>query len=270
MKNFLFTFILLVALTSGCTSAKPILTPTPDIKALVGTMMAATLTAVAPTPQPPTDTPAPESTPTQMPPGTVKEEFGSGFVFPNPDWSAPYDATDPTGQVKHAFAINVIPDFLQIHLPDAETYVYTFYQKEMPADVVIDTSYMIEGKRYSEAAVVCRVDPNSRTAWYEFRVNHLDKSGVIYYFNRVDPYNNPYQRLAYAKLPVELFSDRENRIRAICQGSKLTLIVNDIVTTSVENTRLPGAGLVGLGGFVHQQIPLNVNFNYFYVSPSAK
>jgi hypothetical protein len=270
MKKSITAFILVIILTAGCAPKPVISVPTLDLNVVVGTMMAATLTAIAPTPAPPTETPAPEPTATQLPPGTLMEEFGADFTFPNADWSAPYEATNPTGQVKHNFAVNVIPDFLQINLPEAETYVYTFYKKEMPADVVIDTAYFLEGKRYSEAAVTCRVDPASRTKWYEFRVNHLDKSGVIYYFDRVDVYHNPYQRLAYAKLPVELFSDRENRIRGICKGSKLTLIVNDIEVTSVENNVLPGVGLVGLGGLVHNQVPLNVNFNYFHVSPPAQ
>ena len=269
MKKIVLTITLLAAIAVGC-APKPTLNlePTPDINVVVATMMAATLTAVAPTPVPPTDTPALIPTPTELPPGTLNEEFAPDFVFPNPDWSAPYDATDPMGDKKHTFAINVIPDFLQIDLPDAETYVYTFYNKEMPADVVIESGYLINGSQSSEAAVVCRKDVNSPTpTWYEFRVDHYERAGIIYYFNRKDPYNNPYQRLAYAKLPVELFKDRENRIQAICKGNKLSLIVNGEPTTSVEDTKLPGAGLVGLGGFVHKQIPLNVQFNYMHVSP---
>jgi len=265
IKKTVLTFTLLTALAAGC-APKPALAPTPDINVVVATMMAATLTAVAPTPVPPTDTPAPIPTPTELPPGTLNEEFGPNFVFPNSDWSAPYDATDPTGEVKHTFTISVIPDFLKFDLPDAETYVYTFYEKEMPADVVIEAGYLINGSQSSEAAVVCRKDAKSPT-WYEFRVDHYERAGIIYYFNRKDPYNNPYQRLAYAKLPVELFKDRENRIQAICKGNKLSLLVNGQPTTSVEDSKLPGAGLVGLGGFVHKQIPINVQFNYLHVSP---
>jgi hypothetical protein len=269
MRNTLISLTILAAMAAGC-APKPAPVPTLDLSVVVGTMMAATLTAIAPTPAPPTETPAPIPTPTELPPGTLDEEFGAGFVFPNPNWTTPYEATNPTGEIKHNFAVNVIPDFLQINLPEAETYVYTFYNKEMPADVMIDSAYIIEGKRYTEAAVACRVDPTTKTKWYEFRVNHLDKSGVIYYFDRVDIYHNPYNRLAYAKLPVELFSDRENRIHAVCQGNKLSLFVNDTLTASVEDKRLPGAGLVGLGGFVHSQVPLNVNFNYFRVKPATQ
>jgi hypothetical protein len=202
-----------------------------------------------------------------MPPGTVIQEFGEGFTFPNAEWSEPYEATNPTGEIKHAFAVNAIPDFLQINLPEAETYVYTFYNKEMPADVTIDSGYVKDGKRYSEAAVVCRANLETK-AWYEFRINHLDDSGVIYYFNRVDVYHNPYQRLAYAKLPVQLYADTENRIHATCQGTKLSLMLNDTPVISIDDTKLPAAGLVGVGGFVHNQTPLNINFSYFRVKPA--
>ena len=268
MKKIVLTFTLLAAIAVGC-APKPALNlePTPDINVVVATMMSATLTAVAPTPVPPTDTPAPTPTPTELPPGTLNEEFAPDFVFPNPGWSAPYDATDPTGVVKHNFAISAVPDFLQFDLFDPETYLYAFYEKEMPADVMIDADYLIKGSRSSEAAVVCRMDPKSRTIWYEFRVDHFKREGIIYYFNRKDPYNNPYEKLKWAPLPVELFFDKENRIRAICKGNKLTMIVNDVEVISVEDTKLPGAGLVGMGAFVHKQIPLNVSFNKFHVSP---
>lgn len=269
MKNTLLTITILASIMAGCApKPTPVQEPTADLNSVVGTMMAATLTAIAPTPVPPTETPAPTPLPTELPPGTLVEEFGPDFVFPNPQWSTPYDATDPTGQVKHAFTVSASQDMLQMDLPDAETYPYIFYEKEMPADVVIETSYKITGSKSSEAAVVCRVDSATRLTWYEFRVNHYERSGVIYFFNRVDPVNNPYNRLAYEKLPVELFTDKANRIEAICKGNTLTLSVNGEKVASVEDTKLVGGGLVGMAGFVHKQIPLNVSFNNFKVIPA--
>jgi hypothetical protein len=269
MKKNILTFAILVAIISGCApKPTPAPEPTADLNSVVGTMMAATLTAVAPTPVPPTETPAPTPLPTDLPPGTLVEEFGPGFDLTKSGYAAPYDATDPTGQVKHNFTVAAADDMLQMDLPDAETYPYIFYDKEMPADVVIETSYKITGSKSSESAVVCRVDPSTRLSWYEFRVNHYERSGIIYFFNRVDPVNNPYNRLAYAKLPVELFTDKANRMQAICKGNTLTLSVNGEKVISVEDTKLTGAGLVGFAGFVHKQIPINISFNNFKVVPA--
>jgi hypothetical protein len=270
MKKTLLTFIIAAAIVAGCApKATPVPQPTPDINSVVGTMMAATLTAIAPTPVPPTETPAPTPLPTDLPPGTILEEFGPGFDLSKSGWLPPYDATDPTGTVKHAFTVSAVDDMLQMDLPAAETYPYLFYAKEMPADVVMETSYKITGSKSSEVAVVCRVDPSTHLSWYEFRVNHYERSGVIYFFNRVDPVNNPYNRLAYAKLPVELFTDKSNRIEAICKGNTLTLSVNGEKVISVEDTKLTGAGLVGFAGFVHKQYPINISFNNFKVSPAT-
>ncbi len=155
MKKILITILMLAVLTAGCTpKATPPAEPTPDINVIIGTMMAATLTAVAPTPVPPTDTPAPEPTPTEVPPGTLLEEFGANFKFPNTDWSEPFDVS----LVKHNFIVSVDQDYLKYDYTDPETYLYTFYQKEMPADVSVETTYMMNTTQSSEASVVCRVD----------------------------------------------------------------------------------------------------------------
>jgi hypothetical protein len=269
MQTRLISFLFLFTLLAGC-APSPAPEPTPDINLIIGTMMSSTLTAIAPTPVPPTETPAPEPTPTETPPGTLKDDFGAGFVFPVNGWFPPYDSTDPTGQVNHNYSVSADQDFLKFELLDVETFIYAFNQKDLPADVEVYTSYKLVGKRNAEVALACRVDPNTRTSWYEFRINHFDRTGHIYYFNRVDPYNNPYNRLGYAKLPVELFTEQENRFRAICQGSKLTLFLNDIEVVSVEDPKIPGGGFAGLGALVHSEPPLNVFFNNLYVNPPGQ
>jgi hypothetical protein len=267
MKKTFISIVLLAAFAAGCTPkpSAPIV-PTPDINAIVGTMMAATLTAIAPTPAPPTETPAPVPTSTPLPPGTLSEEFSASFTYPNPEyWSDPIDVS----QVKHTLNVSVGQDSLIYNFVDPETYQYTFYQKEMPADVVIETSYLNTTTQNSEASIVCRVDPQSRAKWYEFRIIHFERAGVIYYFERKDIYqNNPYQRLAYKKLPVELYKDKENRLEARCQGNKLTLSLNGQEVVSVEDTKLPGGGLVGLGGVSHSKVPMTISYSYLNVVPA--
>jgi hypothetical protein len=266
MKMKMISLLMLAAFVAGCTP-KPAAPaePTADISMLVGTMMAGTLTAMAPTPAPPTETPAPEPTATQLPPGTLREEFAAGFTYPNPEyWSDPFDAS----LVPHTLSVTVDQEALKYDFVDPETYLYTFYQKEMPADVVLETSYLNTTTQSSEAAIVCRVDPESRKKWYEFRIIHFERAGVIYYFERKDVYQNPYQRLAYAKLPVELYKDKANRIEARCQGSKLTLSLNGQEVVSVEDTKLPGGGLVGLGGVSHSKVPMTITYDYLHAVPA--
>jgi hypothetical protein len=265
MKNKFVSLLLLAVLSAGCTAKATPAEPTVDINVVVGTMMAATLTAIAPTPVPPTDTPAPEPTATEVPPGTLIEEFSSGFTYPNPAyWSDPFDAS----LVKHTLSVTVDQDTLKYDFIDPETYLYTFYQKEMPADVHLETAYINTMTQSSEASVVCRMDPTTRTKWYEFRIIHFEQAAVIYYFDRVDVYKNPYVRLAYKKLNVELFRDKANRLEAICKGNKLTLLLNGTEVVSVEDTRLPGPGLVGMGGMSHGKVPMSIFYKYFKVQPA--
>lgn len=266
MKNRLVTFLVLVAMTAGCTpQSTPIPEPTADLSALVGTMMAATLTAIAPTPVPPTNTPAPEPTATPLPPGTLQEEFGAGFTYPNTSvWSDPLDTARVN--VAHNYTVTAEQDYLKYTLNDPETYLYTFYQKEMPADVSMETSYLDVDTQSSEASVVCRADP-SMSKFYEFRIVHFEKAGVIYYFEK-SLYYDQYKRLAYAKLPVELFKDKENRLEGRCQGNTLTLSLNGQQVVSVQDSKITTGGLVGLGGMSHKKVPMTISFSYLNVVPA--
>lgn len=266
MKRTLTSILLMAVFITGCAKQPSAPTePTVDINIIVGTMMAETLTAIAPTPVPPTETPAPEPTATPLPPGTLDENFAADFTYPNPEyWSDPFDAS----LVTHNLSVSVDQDYLKYYFTDPETYLYTFYEKEMPADVVVETSYLDIDTQSSEASVVCRMDPVSRTKWYEFRIIHFERAGVIYYFDRQNVYQNPYQRLAYAKLPVELYKDKENRLEARCQGTKLTLLLNGQEVVSADDNKLPGTGLVGMGGVSHSKVPMTISFNYLKIAPA--
>lgn len=266
-KMIIITFIITIFLASCAPQPIVPAEPTIDINALVGTMMAATLTAVAPTPVPPTETPAPEPTATPLPPGTLTENFSADFTYPNPEfWSDPFDAARVS--VQHNYTVTVEQDFLKYSFFDPETYLYTFHQNEMPADIVLETSYLNIDTQSSEASVICRVDPSTRQKWYEFRIVHFEKAGVIYYFERKEQYGDQYTKLAYAKLPVELFRDKENRLEARCQGENLTLSLNGQQVVTVQDTRLPAGGLAGLGGVSHTKVPMTISFNYLKVVPA--
>lgn len=268
MKKRIIPFLVLIALAAGCApQATPVPEPTADLNALVGTMMAATLTAIAPTPLPPTETPTPEPTAAPIPPGTMLEEFAAGFTYPNPGvWSDPFDSARV--KVKHNYVVAVDQDYLKYTFQDPETYLYTFSEKEMPADVVVETSYLNIDTKNSEVAVVCRVDAATRGKWYEFRILHYEQTGAIYYFEKKEVYGDQYVQLAKVRLPVELYRDKENRIEGRCQGDTLTLSLNGQQVTSVQDSRLPSGGLVGLGGVSHGKVPMNISFSYMNVTPA--
>jgi hypothetical protein len=271
MKKTLLPILILAVTLTGCGPIPTPAEPTADIQVVVGTMMAATLTAIAPTPVPPTETPAPEPTATEVPPGTLMENFDENFIIPGADgseWYPPYDAADPTGLVKHDYKVSLDQGFLRYDFNVSDTYLYTFPKKEMPADVSVETTYVMNSNQNSEASVVCRVDPATRLKWYEFRIIHFERYGVIYYFERVDVYHNPYSyRLAYVPLPVELFKDKPNRLEAVCKGNKLSMFLNGGLVASVEDSKIPGGGLVGLGGVSHYKVPMTMTFDYLQVKP---
>ncbi len=267
MKFRLISLFIIAGLVSGCSpKATPIPTATMDIGIIVETMMAATLTAIAPTQIPPTATFVPEPTSTPLPPGTILEEFGTGFHYPNEDWSESFDAARVS--VKHNYTITGENDYLKFSFSDPETYLYTFNNNVLPADIAMETSYLNIDTQSSEASVLCRVDQATRSRWYEFRIVHFEKAGVIYYFERKEVYGDQYTKLSYVKLPVELYKDRENRLEGRCQGNTLSLILNGQEVTSVQDNKIQTGGLVGLGGISHKKVPMTISFNYLNVVPA--
>ncbi len=267
MKNRMILLIISAGFLAGCApKATPIPAPTQDIGIIVETMMAATLTAIAPSPIPPTATLVPEPTLTPLPPGTIFEEFSTGFSYPNKTWSEPFDAARVS--IKHNYIISAEQDYLKFSFSDPETYLYTFNNNELPADITMETSYLNVDTQSSEASVLCRVDPATRSRWYEFRIVHFEKAGVIYYFERKEKYGDQYTKLAYVRLPVELYKDRENRLEGRCQGNTLTLTLNGQEVTSVQDNKIPTGGLVGIGGISHKKVPMSIYFNYLNVVPA--
>jgi hypothetical protein len=259
MKKSFVLFILIQFILTSCSTKQSLpIEPTIDINVLVATMMSLTMTAIAPTRVVSTETPFPVPTATLLPAGTLNEEFSENFIYPNPDyWSNPFDAS----LVPHSYKVSNEQGYLKYEFSDPDTYLYTFFEKEMPANINIETSYLTNTQS-AEASIVCRVDPVTRLKWYEFRIIHFERAGVIYYFERKDVYHNPYQRLAYVILPVELYKDKENRLEARCIGNKLSLILNGQEVISVEDTKLGNSGLIGLGGVSHKSLPLAIYYNY--------
>jgi len=268
MKLRPFTILIIMIIITSCSPKNiPDPTATTDINALVGTMMSSTLTAIAPTPVIETETPIPEPTETLIPFGILNEDFGERFIYPNSEiWSEPLDVARI--QPPHIYEVISENGFLKYVFPNTETYLYTFYQKEMPADVQIETSYLNVDTQSSEASIACRVDPINKDRWYDFRIVHFEKAAVIYYFEKKEVYGDQYTRLAYAKLPVELFRDKENRLEARCQGDTLTLSLNGQQVISIQDSRLSSDGLIGIGGMSHKRIPMSISFNYVKANPA--
>lgn len=118
------------------------------------------------------------------------------------------------------------------------------------------------GNNTNGVSLVCHYDG---TNWYEFVVSN---SGVYEIF-AYDPgaANQGYIRLANGGSPAIQSGRTTNVYRVVCDGSNLSLYINDVEIAAFDDTqyRLTG-GQVGIGVSSPQMLPVEVSFESFTVS----
>jgi WD40 repeat protein len=219
--------------------------------------------AVQPTPTPAQQPQPAGTTPTPVPAAVgdsqafYTEEFNGGLD----SWDA-FMATGTDNQVD----IGVDGGSLFVRLsPDAEPprfYLvntdseYTSVQLE-----VITTNH---GNNANGVSLVCQYNG---TSWFEFTVSNAG----LYSINAYDPSATSLQ--GYIQLAgggsgaVKAGQGAVNVYRAVCNGSELTLYINDVLVKTITDTKysLTG-GKIGLGVSSPQMLPVEVSFGSFTVS----
>jgi hypothetical protein len=239
--SYLFVFLLLLVLLSGCGSA--------GIQSL-GKQGLVTPTAA------PTNTPVPEK--------AKEKSYYDDFSNANASWSELVTVTTQSqpGTMKTNPVIN--NGKMQFVFLDKETYLYKFYTNPTDADVVLETKVQGAGALENGMALVCR-SKNDYSTWYEARVSSLSQYTIYRYDKSLrDSGGNPYISLQKGGLQIDMFGPtKENVVRFTCKGSSLKLEVNNKTIATVEDGTLKDGGLAGLGAMSGTLMPVDIRFDYF-------
>ena len=132
----------------------------------------------------------------------------------------------------------------------------------LPADVVIDVDITLgSGSENNDFGVVCRLQDLDN--FYFFQISS-DGYAVIGMFQD----NSMYYLSADAMQKVDgIYSgNATNHVRAVCQGSNLTLYANNALVASVSDTTFTSGGDVGLMGGSFDQGGIDIYFDDFVVT----
>ncbi|MEA4910455.1 MAG: hypothetical protein GYA17_21580 [Chloroflexi bacterium] len=204
----------------------------------------------------PTNTPPPEN--------ARQDSYYDDFSVSSADWSDPVTVTTQAQPGRSHTTVSVLDGKLVFDLQDAETYTYDFYANPSADDVAVEAMFQSYGQIYNGIALVCRAK-NDYTSWYEFRVSSTSQYAIYRYDASLrEDEKNPYIQLKAGGLNIDVMRPtKENTIRGVCQGSSLTLYVNDTEIATATDGQITEGGLVGVGVMSQSETPVNVRFDYF-------
>jgi len=159
---------------------------------------------------------------------------------------------------------SVVDGKLIFDLQDNETYLYKFYTNPAGDDVAVEASVQSFGQLTNGIALVCRAT-NEFDKWYEFRISSTNSYNIFRYDASLrEQEKNPYVELKKGGLGIDQFRPtKENIIRGVCQGSTLSLYINDKEVATATAGDSTGGELVGVGAISHDILPVNIKFDYF-------
>jgi hypothetical protein len=257
--------ILLAVLLAGCQAATPAPTITPIPSSPTAPPTATpppTPTAAPPTSTPPPPTPAPP-TATASPTATATPGPGDTLYSTQFDNFMGWKASPMQTQGKMTTAIR--DGQLVVTIRSADTYGYVFYTGDYPAssDQTIETvAERMGGTNRNNLSLICRV---SERGWYEFNVT----SGGLYNIMRYDSQLGNWTMLASGGSGAINLQDKPNKLRAVCQGDNLTLVVNDQFVAAARDGALTRGGQFGLSVSTFSIGNVSVGFDYLTVKLPA-
>lgn len=244
MKKLLIGLLLLV------TACQPAATPTP-VASLPPTE------TPLPTQVPVTDTPSPTLTPepTMTPlPRFFTTEFDlslAGWVMLQAGNEASPNVTTESGR-------------LLVQMDSPYTWVYSLYGPEDYDTVRVDTKFVNNAMSPASAGLVCRYSETD--GWLEYNVTTDGTYNVLYgkwLANGVAEY----KPISDGSSSAIQQSGMEQQIGLICNGTTLTLLINETVIRTVDVGRYElGDGKVGIAASSYENTPVVVSFDWVKVS----
>ena len=204
---------------------------------------------------------------------TVITPSGSGNDIVNPDASQSGDvyfhtefdgglrswAYDLTRGSEEDFTAQTIGNRLQIDIQGKDTWVYFLNEDHNFTDVRIDTVAENRGNNNNNVSLICR---ESELGWYEFNIAN---NGLYYIYWFDDEATNNYIPLFSGGSRLINMGKDVNEYTAICDGDKLTLMINGEEIRTVRHSRLE-SGKAGLSVSSFDFTPVVIEFDYFTAS----
>ena len=132
-------------------------------------------------------------------------------------------------------------------------FIYTYYDAQVYDDVRVEVETTNHSYNDNNVSLICRYTEN--TSFYEFSIAN---SGLYWIF-RVDLFGDGYTTIADGGSNKVVTGQHTNQYAITCEGNKLTLYINGVETTTVEDSAFK-EGKVGVSVSSFDLVPINVDF----------
>lgn len=140
-----------------------------------------------------------------------------------------------------------------------DTYMYLINEAFSYEDVRIDIEVENRGSNTNNVGMICRFNEEG---WYEYVIN----SNGMYELWSFTPDEGYYLIHQGGSKHIRVGKDT-NQYSVICNGDRLTLYINGVDTHTQNDNSLRYEGMVGVAVSSTFAIPVEVEFEYFTVSP---
>ena len=140
-----------------------------------------------------------------------------------------------------------------------DTYMYLINEAFSYSDVQLDIEVENRGSNTNNIGLICRFNEDG---WYEYVIN----SNGMYELWSFTP-DVGYDMIHQGGSKHIRVGKAFNQYTVICNGDRLTLFINGVETHTQTDRTLRDEGLVGVAVSSTYAIPVEVEFEYFMVSP---
>ena len=148
---------------------------------------------------------------------------------------------------------------LVFNIGGTDTYMYLINEAFSYTDVRLDIEVENRGSNTNNVGLICRF---SEEGWYEYVIN----SNGMYELWSFTPDEGYYLIHQGGSKHIRVGKDI-NQYSVICNGDRLTLFINGVDTHTQTDSTLRYEGFVGVAVSSTFAIPVEVEFEYFTISP---
>lgn len=199
----------------------------------------------------PTQTPQPTTAPTRTPQPTREPFFTEEFEQDLDDWSY-FSFGD--GEADYYLENGS----LVFDMQEESTFSYLIYDGQEYTDVRLDAEVQNLGANKNWVSLVCR---ESDRGWYEFNIGN-DGYYVIYYY---DATSDDFRELYSGGSSAIHTGKKSNQYTAICEGDRLSLLINGVETRTVTHEAL-SEGHIGVSTSSYDIVPVLLEFDWLMIS----